>query len=121
MDGTLRKMEEEEDAEEEADAVVKDAEVLEIEADYYSLAFVCFIKYYQKTHTITRLELSNTMYNVLFVFNMQMALIALICYDFAQDFGFIKCKMAVAISRFICAYLLHFAMEPEFRQSLKML
>jgi len=52
---------------------------------------------------------------------MQMALIILIGYDFVKDFALIKCKITVAVTRFICAYLLHFAMEPEFRQSLSML
>lgn len=60
------------------------------------------------------------MYNVLFIFAMQMILVVLIGSDFIADFSLLKCHTQVAITRFVCAYLLHFAMEPEFRQSLAM-
>lgn len=60
------------------------------------------------------------MYNVMFVFAMQMTLIALIGYEFGNNFQMIKCHTKVAVTRFVCAYLLHFAMLIEFRQSISM-
>lgn len=47
---------------------------------------------------------------------MQMILVFLIGYEFEGPM--VKVKIQVAITRFVCAYLLHFAMEPEFRQSI---
>lgn len=89
-----------------------------MDVDYYSLSFVCFLKFYQVKHSITRNDLANIMYNVCFVFFMQMILVFLIGYEF--DGPMVKVKIQVAVTRFVCAYLLHFAMEPEFRQSLTM-
>jgi len=61
------------------------------------------------------------MYNVLFVFAMQMILIFLIAYEFIiEEFSMLKVHIQVALARLICAYLLHFAMEAETRQSLKL-
>jgi len=51
---------------------------------------------------------------------MQMILITLIGVQFKTTI-FVTVKIQVAITRFVCAYLLHFAMEPEFRQSLTLL
>lgn len=74
--------------EEEEVAVVSNSTQLDIDVDYYSISFVSFLVFYQATHKITRNDLSNIMYNVLFVFAMQMILVVLIGYTFVGDLAF---------------------------------
>ena len=45
-----------------------DKKKLDIEEDYYSLAYVSFIRLHQIKHDITNADLSNIFFNVLFVF-----------------------------------------------------
>lgn len=58
--------------------IITDPDRIDIEPDYYSISFVSFLKFYQAKHKILRSDLSNIFYNVLFVFFMQMIIVALI-------------------------------------------
>jgi len=56
--------------EEAAEAMVGASDQLQIDHDFYTIAFVSFIKFNQIKYKISRSDLADIMYNVLFVFGM---------------------------------------------------
>lgn len=60
------------------------------------------------------------MFNVLFVFTMQMVLVALVAINISES-EFTMMTWYVVIARWVCCILLHLEILPELRQSLQML
>ena len=53
------------------------------------------------------------MFNVLFVFTIQMVLVSLVALNFVKDFEFTMMPWDVVIARFTCALILHLQQLPE--------
>jgi len=87
--------------------------------DYYSISFVAYIEFYQKYFGITQDDLTKTIYNILFVFTMQLVLIIGLVIEFSSLSTMVTVKVVAA--RFVCAFLLHFDMKVEFKQSIVLL
>jgi len=60
------------------------------------------------------------MFNVLFVFTMQMVLVWLVAINIVTAYEFTMMTWDVVITRWVCAILLHLELLPELRQSLMM-
>lgn len=99
----------------------KEPNRLNLEADYYSMTLCSFMKYYRDTYTITHEQKSIFFVNVLFVFGIQMFLLALSYYDLIITPDFLTMMhFDVFLTRLLCAFLMHMLSEPEVRQAIRM-
>lgn len=82
------------------------------------------MKHYRDKYTITHEQKSMFFVNVVFVFGIQILLLALQYFDLtltAHDAGYLTMMhFDVMLARLLCAFLMHMLSEPEVRQAIRM-
>lgn len=95
---------------------------LPIREDFYAMSFCGMIRPYQRYYGLTRQEANQNFYNCLFIFGLQMLLVALVGAEIlSADFVLTFPTLPTLVTRFVCGILLHIQLEGEVRQALVML
>lgn len=99
-------------------------ERLGIGADYYSLVFCSYIKYYRKKYLITNEQRSIFFNNAILVFFIQSIMFSLYLFGTSdrhrfRDYGFfLQVNFDICLTRFTNCLMMHMLSEPEIRQAL---
>jgi hypothetical protein len=100
-------------------------EYLDVSADYYALSFCSMMKHYRKKARITQEQKASFFVNVLFIFLIQITLLALAYFNMTQQTtksgGFwVMVHFDIQVCRMVLSILAHLQSEPELRQALLM-